>query len=68
MKFQTKNARKSAYKDIVQGTTKNLTNAREKKESEIRTLARNYVVKKWLQTFDDNSFKQFLEKITDKMI
>ena len=67
-KQTTKNARKSAYKDVVQGTTKNLTTAREKKESEIRTLARNYVVKKWLQTFDDNSFKQFLEKITDKMI
>ena len=53
---------------MVQGTTKNLTTAREKKESEIRTLARNYVVNKWLLTFDENSFKQFLDKLTDKMI
>ena len=67
-KQTTKNARKSAYKDVVQGTTKNLTTAREKKESEIRTLARNYVVNKWLLTFDENSFKQFLDKLTDKMI
>lgn len=64
----TKNARKSAYKDAVQGTTKNLTTAREKKESEIRNHARNYVVKKWLLSYNENSFKQFLDKLTHKMI
>jgi len=63
-----KNTRKSAYKDVVLGTNKNLTTAREKKESEIRTLARNYVVMKWLLTFDDKSFNEFLQKLTDKMI
>ena len=67
-KQTTKNARKSAYKDAVQGTTKNLTTAREKKESEIRTLARNYVVQKWLLEFDDKTFNEFLNKLTDKMI
>ena len=63
-----KNTRDSAYKDVVMGTTNNLTSAREKKETEVRAFARNYVVKKWLLTFDDKTFKQFLNKLTDKMI
>jgi hypothetical protein len=60
--------RKSAYKDAVQGTQKNLKTAREKKEETIRNSARNYVVQKWLLKYDEESFKQFLGKITDKMI
>jgi len=63
-----KQTRKSAYKDAVLGSTNNLKNTREKKEARIRTSARNYVVQKWLNSFDDESFNEFVQKLTDKMI
>lgn len=63
-----KQTRKSAYKDAVLGSTNNLKNTREKKEAMIRTSARNYVVQKWLNSFDDESFNEFVQKLTDKMI
>lgn len=60
--------RDSAYADVINNTTTKLKNARNKKEFNIRQNARNYVVKKWLNTFDEESFEIFLENINDKMI
>ena len=67
-KEQLKTGRNSAYKDALLGGNKNLNDAREKKEATIRSYARTYVVKKWLNTFDDESFAKFLDKVDRKMI
>ena len=67
-KEQLKKSRNSAYKDALIGGHKNLNDAREKKEAMIRSYARTYVVQKWLNTFDDESFAKFLEKVDRNMI
>lgn len=67
-KEQLNKSRDSAYKDALIGGNKNLNNAREKKEAMIRSYARTYVVKKWLNTFDDESFSQFIDKVDRNMI
>ena len=63
-----KGLRKSMYDDAIQGSNKNYTNAKQKKESEIRNYARTYVVKKWLNSFEEKQFDKFLKTITDKML
>ena len=67
-KEQLKKSRNSAYKDALIGGNKNLNDAREKKEAMIRSYARTYVVRKWLNSFDDDSFAKFLEKVDRNMI
>jgi len=67
-KENLKGKRDSAYKDVVLGTSKNLTNAREKQQSNIRASARNYVVKKWLKKYDEDEFIIFLKNINVNMI
>lgn len=67
-KEQQKKVRNSAYKDVLLGGNKNLISERERKEAMIRSYARTFVVKKWLNTFDENSFSKFLDKIDRNMI
>ena len=67
-KEQLNRSRDSAYKDALLGGNKNLNDAREMREAMIRSYARTYVVRKWLNTFDDDSFAKFLEKIDSNMI
>lgn len=67
-KEQLKESRDALFKEALIGGNKNIKNAREKKEAMIRSYARTYVVKKWLNTFDDESFSKFLEKVDRGMI
>lgn len=62
------NKQKNAYKDAILDSQNNLKKAKEKQESIIRNYARNYVVKKFLNGFDENSWKNFIENITLDMI
>lgn len=64
----TENIRQSYYKDVVQNTSDKHKTAREKRESTIRSLARNYVVKTWLNSFDDKTWSEFLSKINIDML
>jgi len=67
-KNSIKEIRKSTYADVIQKSNNNYKDAKEKRESIIRSSARNYVVKKWLNSFTQESFDKFLDTITHKMI
>ena len=67
-KTQQQKSRDSAYKDALMGGMKNIANAKSQKESTIRSYARTFVVRKWLNTFDSDSFSEFLNKLNEKMI
>lgn len=72
MKFGKNNytemKRKSAYKDAVLDSENHLKNAREKQDAMIRNLARNYVVRKWLNGYKPKDWKHFLKNISINMI
>ncbi len=72
MKFGKNNytemKRKSAYKDAVLDSENHLKNAREKQDAMIRNLARNYVVRKWLNGYKPKDWKHFLKNISIDMI
>lgn len=57
-----------AHTDALLDTNKNLSKAFEKKDFEIQTYSRNYIVKKWLNSFNDKSFDEFINKLDSKMI
>jgi hypothetical protein len=67
-KNSIKEIRKSTYADVIQSGNKNYNDAKEKRESIIRSSARNYVVQKWLNSFSEESFNKFLDTIDQKMI
>jgi hypothetical protein len=62
-----KQTRNSFYNDVV-SNTKNHKSERDKKDQTIRSYARNYVVKKWLDGFNVNQWKKFLNEINISMI
>ena len=64
----TEQIRESFYKDVIQNTNQNHKTEREKKESTIRALARNYVVKTWLSSFNESDWSKFLSKINIDML
>jgi hypothetical protein len=72
MRYGKKNSlneiRKSTYADVIQNSNKNYKDATEKKEAIVRSSARNYVVQKWLSTFTEETFDNFLLTINEKMI
>ena len=67
-KLVSSNTKKSAIIDALNNTSNNVRNAREKKEYNIRQNARNYVVLKWLNSFNESEFKNFLNSINKQMI
>ena len=60
--------RNTAISDALNNTSKNIKEARDKKEYNIRQNARNYVVRQWLNSFNENEFSEFLKSINEKMI
>ena len=67
-KLVSSNTKKSAIIDALNNTSNNVRDAREKKEYNIRQNARNYVVLKWLNSFNESEFKNFLNSINKQMI
>jgi len=62
------NTRNSAITDALHNTEKYVKEAKAKKDYNIRQNARNYVVREWLNTFDQKSFDKFLKSINREMI
>jgi len=62
------NTRNSAITDALYNTEKYVKEAKAKKDYNIRQNARNYVVREWLNTFDQKSFDKFLKSINREMI
>jgi len=60
--------RNTAISDALNNTSKNIQEARNKKEYNIRQNARNYVVQQWLNSFEEKEFAKFLKSINKKMI
>lgn len=64
----TEQIRESFYKDVIQNTNNNHKTEKDKKESTTRALARNYVVKYWLDSFKQEDWLNFLSKININML
>lgn len=67
-KKSLENVREGFLKDVINSTSDNHLKAREAKERQIRSHARNFVVKKWLDSFSKEKWDNFLSKITPDMI
>lgn len=62
------NKQKSAYKDAILDTKLNYLEAIKKEEAITRIYARIFVVKKWLNSFNENNWKKFIDSVNEEMI